>query len=183
MNDFLEKNLEDIIYDNQNDISKRGFNEILQITERQFRLPSGKIIDLLTLDIVGDVLCVNIIELKKGVIDSAAFFQGLNYYNEFLSIVLGCFADVKAELILVGNSATQEIRDLLPLNAPVVPYLYKYDYDGIYFTKVHGSFIKEVIPIYNEMYVQNTISDSTSIEFSNLLRRKVFEFEEKVNVS
>ncbi len=40
-NDFLEKTLEEIIFENWAVIPERGFTELLEFTERQFRLPSG----------------------------------------------------------------------------------------------------------------------------------------------
>ncbi len=177
MADFLEKTLETIIFENQETIKERGFTEILEITERQFRLPSGKIIDLLSWDIQGDVLFVNVIELKKGCIDEAAFFQGLDYYCEFLGITLGCFADVKAELILVGNSLSYNVNRLKTLNIPVTPYLYKYNYDGITFTKANKT-LSDYIPMFKENYIGD-YKDPEYLEVCNRLRDKVYELEKE----
>lgn len=66
---FLETDIEQIIFDNRNDLHNRGFIKFLKNTNRQHRLPSGKIIDLITFQVDDDAIRFKVIELKRGEIN------------------------------------------------------------------------------------------------------------------
>ena len=151
-NDFLEKTLEEIIFENWAVIPERGFTELLEFTERQFRLPSGGVIDLLTWNIKGDVLYITIIELKKDAISAAAFFQLLNYYCELMSLTMGSFSEVRPKIVLVGNSIPVDIGNIMMITGNLELYSYKYNYDGIHFKKSEQTTLGEYRKFFNSFY-------------------------------
>ena len=133
MANFLEQTLEDIIVENSQIIHNRGFQKMYKCLERQFRLPSGKIIDILTWEIRGDVIYAKIIELKRGVCDESAFWQGLAYLEEFMLSVIQDFSNFDIRLIVCGDSVVDNLGSLIFIDSNVKFYSYKYDYDGIRF--------------------------------------------------
>lgn len=57
----LEKPIEDLIFQNKDIIHNFGFISFLGQSFRQYELPSGKKIDIVTHDTIGDEICLNII--------------------------------------------------------------------------------------------------------------------------
>src|SRR5579871_3922858 len=105
MNDFLEKTLEDIIYDHKEIIHERGFSKFYKNTERQFRLPNGQIIDLFTFEIMDDILYFKIIELKRLELNLSSIWQIYSYFQFIWEQCVNRYKDVKYELILAGRTA------------------------------------------------------------------------------
>jgi hypothetical protein len=179
LSDFLEKTLEDIIYNYSHKIHEQGFCEFYLNKERQFRLPSGRIIDILTWEIKGDVLYFKIIELKRGCCDEAAFWQGLAYLNEFVAYIYPHFSNIRSKIILCGRSISENIENLLMVTGHAHAYVYKYAYDGIRFsTNQTGN--KSGIDQYSEEQMTKiplTHSSSFGIELSEKLRYPYLESE------
>jgi len=134
-NDFLEKTLEDIIFENKESISERGFPFLLDNTLRQFALPSGKKIDLFSYSISENSLCCKIFELKRECLKVAHVLQVLDYSNEIFFMTHPSFENVSIERFIVGNdidsSTVAVVEDIHNLET----YLYKFLYNGLYFKK------------------------------------------------
>lgn len=137
MSDFLEKTLEDIVYENRYRIYKRGFIDFYFCTERQFTLPSGARMDLFTWELRGEVLFCKIIELKKERVTADSLWQILRYYDEIFFGLYKQFSGLKIDLVLVGNGITDNIDSVSTLIPQLSVYEYKYNFDGISFFKTN----------------------------------------------
>lgn len=160
-NNFLEKSLEDIIYENNDEIHSRGLSKFKNTTFRQFELPSGKKIDLITYSLFRGSISVDIYELKKEQIDTATVYQLYNYAHEFLGMVSDEFQIVNIKLVLVGK-AYQPISILEAVNLPIEIYTYEYAMTGIVFTKQSSS-PKSFSP--NNPFVNALIAFGTRLSF------------------
>lgn len=139
-NDFLEKTLEDIIYENRNVIHTRGFMQIKDTAFRQVILPSGRKIDILGFDIKNGGLYCDIYELKRDTINSDAVCQAYNYYLELKHSTKDHFTSFSAQLVMVGRKyEAVPILDALPI--PVKVYNYEYRMDGIFFKEMTNPYI------------------------------------------
>lgn len=134
--DFLEKTLEEIVFENKDTVKDRGFMSFYQHTFRQYYLPSGKKIDIFSYEIVDNILYFRIVELKKECLNYAAFKQIMVYFFEVLEHTLGHFSKVEGKLTLVGKILDTDAFLLSENGGLLEFYLYKYTYDGIYFKKV-----------------------------------------------
>lgn len=133
MPDFSEKSLETMMFENRKEIHERGFDRFYENVIRQFRLPNGGIIDLFTFEIENNELKFRIIELKKGCIDSAAYWQIFGYFIEVASKTEHDFEKVTYELVLVGESLTEEIETMVMVGTDLAIYTYSFGYDGLVF--------------------------------------------------
>lgn len=133
--DFLEKTLEEIIFENRHRIHERGFVPFFKNAQRQYRLPSGKVIDILTWDVKGDVFHAKIIELKKDSNSDAAFWQAIDYCGELFMTLFNEFTNIYIQPIICANSISTNIENLMFVRTNVVAISYKYNYDGIVFNK------------------------------------------------
>lgn len=141
MKDFLEKNLEDIIMDNKDIIHEKGFEPLLSRTFRQYKLPSNKIIDIVSAEPNGDELLLHIIELKKDDTTLATLIQAYGYLSELLTILSEGFKTVYCKVILVGKDAKDiPIMDFLAI--PTEIYTYKYGINGIMFNLAYSNALK-----------------------------------------
>jgi hypothetical protein len=134
-NDFLEKTLEDIVYENKDTICERGFPFLLDNTLRQFVLPSGRKMDLFSYSISEDSIQCKIFELKREKIIPKHIIQVLDYSAEVYCYLYPNFKNIHIERVVVGNdidkSAISLIQDMLNFET----YLYKFDYNGLMFNK------------------------------------------------
>lgn len=131
---FSEKTLEEIIFKNRDKIHEYGFEVLLPNTFRQFRLDSGKIIDILSYDITETEILLYVIELKKGR-TFEALEQAYGYMDELLFELKPRFDKIYSKVILVGNEVTP--TPLLNFLAhPTETYTYDYTIDGIVFNMV-----------------------------------------------
>lgn len=152
---FLEKDLEDIIYENANTESGKDFlaNRGLELrghTFRQVNLGEYGIADLINISTDGckaknsRILIINIIELKNGVIDGKTLAQAMRYYKAIYD--LKAYAETYAKnnktswfnicihITLIGKSVTDEIRWILPIIFGYVDvYTYSYKINGLQF--------------------------------------------------
>lgn len=132
MSNFLEKTLEDIIYENRDIIQNRGFPKLLRHTKRQLKLPSGFIIDLFSFQIDTNVLHFKIIELKRDTITMDSIAQIGRYYDE-ISWLTSAYPFVNYDLILVGKEIDNAALAAWRISQRLFLYTYKYDYNGIKF--------------------------------------------------
>lgn len=135
LNDFLEKTLEDIIYNNRDVIHSRGLSKIKSNAYRQVILPSGKKIDILGFEIKSGVLCCDIYELKREVINADAICQAFNYYTELKFITKNFFSNIDAKIIMVGRKY-EPVSIINALPVPIDVFTYEYYMDGIVFNEV-----------------------------------------------
>jgi len=136
MNDFHEKTVEDIMFENKHIIHERGFENFYEHTIRQFILPSGKIIDLFTYEIKNKILHFKIIELKRDSITEGSIFQIGRYILELIELTRGLFEKIEYKLIIVGSTINEPAIIILDLGIKIDFYIYKYEYDGINFKKL-----------------------------------------------
>ena len=184
---FLEKDLEDIIYEASQ--TKEGRNLLkdrnLQIRPigkmfRQVRLGTYGIADLVDVSIQSAIyngmrlryLCVDIIELKRGVIDYSALGQACRYLTAIKelrqSINHKKFYEYNFHITLIGSKFDNKDDDSFvflynELNDVVDAFTYNYTFNGISFNhishdwrRIEPSFCKEleekiIHPKYSEL--------------------------------
>lgn len=165
---FLEKDLESIIFETDNDkLQEIGFN-IEGKKFRQLRIGNYGISDIITVSRYGQNLHIEIIELKKDVISTDTLIQSLRYLagiKNFLKrrkFTNNVFYTIK----LCGKSINN-LRDLSLLCCNMttlnsgIEYIqmmtYSYDFDGLKF---------------EEHYEHITDSFGESIAFGNVFSKK-----------
>ena len=131
--DFLEQNLETIVYENQKECVKRGFPEFYENVKRQVRLPTGKIMDIFSFEIRNEIMFCKIFELKKEEISLNTIFQVVNYGYDLYASVGKYSKDAQIELYCVGNELAGEILYLLAWGINITMVTYSYNVDGIGF--------------------------------------------------
>lgn len=158
--DFLEKDLEEIIYlSDKNILSDRGLNLHGKL-KRQLRIGNYGVLDLL--EITRPYCCnnkcykgiINLIELKKDKIGVSTFFQALNYIKgikRFLDIrnqeylfnyqitLIGRQIDLNSSFCYLGDIFNQNIEmtdidDYSKINVEL--YKYNFDVEGIKFNEI-----------------------------------------------
>lgn len=134
-----EKQLEDLIFDNRQSMADRGLCPFYAYTERQYKLPSGRIIDLFTFEIKDDILYAKIVELKKDELNEAAIWQIGIYYEELLLLTLGYFKDYQIDLILVGDGMNFNVSRLVMMNCIIQAYTYNFGINGLTFVRFDNS--------------------------------------------
>lgn len=134
----LEKPIKDLIFQNKDIIHKFGFISFLGQSFRQYELPSGKKIDMVTHDTIGDEIYLNIIEIKKDDISTRnGIMQAYEYAAELTDSLFsgGVINTIYLKVILVGYKLK---------NMPIIkfmtfsPEIYTYNYDaftGLKFTQ------------------------------------------------
>jgi hypothetical protein len=133
-NDFLEKTLEELIFTNKENLGNRGFPSLLKNTLKQFRLPSGLIIDLLSYEIDDNQnMAVKIYELKRAKINAGAVFQLLTYEAEIFQLCFSHFPNIHIENYLIGSEMDANVFLLNNGHFNLNVLLYDYKFDGLYF--------------------------------------------------
>lgn len=145
---YSEKHLEDLIFNNKDIIHEFGFPVLWENTERQFELPSGKKIDLVSYETYDREMVLTIIELKKDKAAEIALIQVYGYLHEFLQYVCKPpLIRIYISVVLVGFE-THEMPICSFLNVPVEVYTYKYGIRGPKFTRetVMNSYFGQIEP-------------------------------------
>lgn len=132
--DFFEKTVEDIIFDNQRIIHKYGLPKFRGTVFRQFVLPSGKKIDILSYDIVDGHVTMDVYELKRLDINSDAVCQAYNYFIEVTQFTAGRFKSVEIHIIMIGRSYDPVLM-FEKMELPFSVYTYDYKLNGMTFRK------------------------------------------------
>lgn len=127
-NIFLEKTLEQIIYENRKVISEKGLPVFYENAKRQFCLPSGKIVDIFTWELDNGCLKFRIIELKREDIDDAAYWQILKYVNEFVNHIFGMFKKIEYSCVLIGSGLSTTIASASIFPSELKLYQYRYGF-------------------------------------------------------
>ena len=125
--DFLEKDLEDIIFEADNEeLHKKGLF-IYGKKYRQKRVGNYGILDLVTFDrswrddsyimmngeakkLYTRFLDITVYELKKGVVDIGALLQALRYcrgIDRYISDYRGFHMEIKLNLVLIGSNVSK----------------------------------------------------------------------------
>lgn len=153
---FLEKNLETIIFETPNDrLTDRGL-EIDGYKKQQVRIGGYGIADIICLsrdtdvhvDRVYQVVNIHIYELKKDKIDANTMMQAYRYlkgikrYFEkrkvFKGVIVNYIIHLIGKEICMGDFAY--LLGVIPnMNA----YTYSYDFDGITFNNEHSYYLRE----------------------------------------
>lgn len=133
-NDFLEKTLEDIVFENRASIHERGLERFKSKAFRQVILPSGKRIDILGFDVHDGNLKYDLYELKREHITIDSVCQAYNYVEEINHLIRGSFKSCEASIIMIGKKY-EPLSILKAVSIPVYVYTYDYKVDGIWFDK------------------------------------------------
>lgn len=133
-NDFLEKTLEDIIFENKNVIHSYGLPRFKSKSFRQVILPSGKKIDILGFEIIKGYINFDIYELKREIINPDAISQAFGYLDEIVNLINGSFKGWSAEIIMVGKKY-DPLSMIKYSTVPIRVYTYDYRLNGINFTE------------------------------------------------
>jgi len=154
---FLEKDLENIIYDAaQTNIGREKLRErgldLHGVTFRQVDLGDYGIADLVNIHVerseTGTYWRFSIIELKKGKIDINAVMQACRYKTALREFVLKHFDasdySVSFNIVMIGDSIEKDNDFVFLYNflRDVKIYTYDYKLSGLFFYEVSKSWIK-----------------------------------------
>lgn len=128
-----EATLENMIMDNIGFCQLRGFPEVYNKTNRQFRLPTGKICDLFSYELNNNSLNCKIFELKRGELGVSALLQVIEYGIDAAKYSSWSFENVNIELYLIGSEINDEMLNLIGWGVNVKVLTYEYRFDGIHF--------------------------------------------------
>lgn len=140
---FLEKDLEQIIYETNNyEIVERG----LFIKGKKFKqvyLGGYGRLDLVTLERGDNKIFITVYEFKKDEVGVNTYLQALTYCKGISRYInkRGLFKNIKVvyRIILVGSSIEKSAFCYMPdFIENLRVYTYKYLFDGIYFNKECG---------------------------------------------
>ncbi len=147
---FLEKDLETIISENYMACLDRGLSINQKYYEkgikyRQLNLAPYGIADLVNIrySAEDDAFFAQVIELKKGKVDTAAYLQAKRYQTALLGVLEqinklspGPTSQVFISTVLIGNEVEKAGDFVFALNDDhsCTAFLYTYAFDGIHFT-------------------------------------------------
>lgn len=139
---FLEKDLEDIIFETDNEILRqRGLAENLGKKKRQVRIGNYGISDIISYFRPREYKCtwpiITILELKKDIIDVNTVLQGARYMKGVEQYLRKTNRDTSIEvrLCLIGKNKSSDIIYFPDLFDNIGIYTYSYGIDGLYFEK------------------------------------------------
>ena len=145
---FLEQDLESIIYKTPNDILRsRGLDIIDGHKKRQVNFKDFGIADLVTINkSENGTFVINVFELKKEEINTSTLFQALNYTTAISLYLMHkqdkCSYyrkyDFDIKITLIGKKYTKNdciIRFPLVFSKNLNLFTYSYDFNGIHFNK------------------------------------------------
>jgi hypothetical protein len=147
--DFLEKDLEDILYDNNSDnICMRGLSCFkYDYIERQVDLKQYGIADLITLKKNGKHLHFTVYELKNKVLNPAAFWQTIRYIRGVQDTLSNCnFKNriISVSGVMIGRSIdlNTDLCFLPSIDSVIDMYTYQYNLYGMTFKRVNNNYTK-----------------------------------------
>jgi hypothetical protein len=152
MNDFLEKTLEDIIFETSNDDLKERGLWIGGNKKRQVKIGNYGVADLITYEILHDIsldsyLNITVFELKRKELNSGVLMQSIGYAKGIMEYLeTRNFTNYKISIVLIGGELNLHDNfiyipslfadyDGCGLSALVSVYYYTYSYkfNGIFF--------------------------------------------------
>lgn len=138
---FLEKDLEQIIYETPNNVLKEKGLHIRGRKLRQVKIGNYGVADLITYDRDGKFVNVKIYELKKDKIGISAYLQAMGYQRGVKNYLNKRFADIHVyiSIALIGRCLDTSgnfcyVTDFSPCKF----YTYDYDFDGLTFKNHKG---------------------------------------------
>lgn len=132
--DFLEKTVEDIVFENKEVIHNYGLPKFKKTVFRQFVLPSGKKLDIVAFDLTEGHLSLDIYELKRHEINTDAICQAYNYFIQVTQLTAGKFKSVDIHIIMVGRWYDPFLL-FEKMELPFSVYTYDYKLNGMRFKK------------------------------------------------
>jgi hypothetical protein len=148
--DFLEKDLEDILYNSsQEEIKKRGLRYFEHhFIQRQFVLGNYGITDLVTIVFVPNrPFIITIYELKNKIVNSNSWWQiiryirGIEHFLEASGISSRKYC-IRGVLIGRAVELSGEVGYIPYIESNISIYTYDYRLDGIYFERHLGTYLK-----------------------------------------
>ncbi len=136
--DFLEKTVEDIVFENKEVIHNYGLPKFRKTVFRQFVLPSGKKLDIVAFDLIDGHLILDIYELKRHEINTDAICQAYNYFIQVTQLTAGKFKSVDIHIIMVGRWYDPFML-FEKMELPFSVYTYDYKLTGMTFRKHRDS--------------------------------------------
>lgn len=132
---FLESDIEKMIFENLDTVHERGFIKFHRETFRQHRLESGGIIDLLTFQEDEDAFRFKIIELKRSEINIDTLQQAIKYFDDYTAQHFHTLKlkNIECDIILCGDSISNSMVNLLEMGCNIKVYLYDFNYCGLCF--------------------------------------------------
>lgn len=150
---FLEKNLEDIIFNTRTfNLFERGLDIIdYSSKKRQLKIGNYGIADIVLFGKDYDVLNINVLELKKDTINIESLMQAARYVKGIDSYIRRKRRkeiEVQYTITLIGaslelNSSFVHLTDVLTENGfDLRIYTYQYEFDGIKFNRESDFYLK-----------------------------------------
>lgn len=140
--EFLEKDLEQIIFETDNELLRNVGFDIHGYKIRQLRIGNYGIADLVTWYRYGEVISITIYELKKGHINIDALYQALRYRKgiERYFKHRGSKFMVDISIILVGSKVdtSSSFIYLADYVFQLSMYTYQYKLNGLSFKSNYG---------------------------------------------
>lgn len=174
--DFLEKDLEDIIWDaSQTDDGRQLlFERGLRINGKLYRQVSlgqyGRL-DLASVEIYCDRIDINVFELKKDLIDISTMLQAAKYataIERYYDRILNINRTLNISITLIGREMdlSNNFPFLYNLSPTFSIYLYSYKLDGLHFN-------------YQSKYFHFTSEDFGEINF-DISKQDIIEMKERI---
>lgn len=141
---FLEKNLEAIIFKELAFCQERGLNisPLHGTMYRQMNLAPYGVADLIQIgyDDIEERIHLRVIECKRNVIDAATYAQAARYQAAIARILVCCTSDPILEKVLIGQriDAKADFWALVTSDPFCSAYTYEYRSDGIRFKAQHA---------------------------------------------
>lgn len=140
--EFLEKDLEQIIFETDNQLLRDAGLEIGGNKIRQLRIGNYGIADLVTWTRYGEIMKITIYELKKGQLSTDALYQAVRYMKgieRYFKYRKSSFM-VEVSIILVGSKidTASSFIYLADYIYDLSVYTYHYKINGLTFKNNHG---------------------------------------------
>lgn len=145
---FLEKDLERIIYETPNDILLQRGLYVNGKKLRQVKISTYGVADLISynIDRCGKEISIQIFELKQNEINTETFLQAIRYKRGIQRYLQKTkrFDDfyVNYQIILLGKTVEERTSFCYIFDTvdDLIGITYRYEFDGIYFSEESGYF-------------------------------------------
>lgn len=139
---FLEKNLEDIVFETPNDkLHERGFF-LFGEKKRQVRIGNYGIADIITYFRRENKMFINVLELKKDKVSIETLLQAVNYVKGIKRYLdrRACSFDISIRITLIGKEVdnSNSFCYFPDIFNNIDVFTYEYQFDGIFFHQETG---------------------------------------------